>query len=358
MEQKVLIVDDDKTSLKLASGILADEYRTAVATGGEKALKYLEKNTPDLILLDINMPDMNGFEVMKRIQENPEYSEIPVIFVAADPSPQTEATCLEMGAVDYVSKPFIPTVLKNRSKRILELYEYRGKLESMVEEQAEKIVQQGDRISDIQNEVIVGIANLIEERDNSTGEHVKNTQFYANLICKGLREYGVYEEYMTDEFIDNMTKAAPLHDVGKIKITDAILQKTGKLSEDEYKIIQNHARYGADIVEEILGGVENPDYLSLARDVALYHHERWDGNGYPEGLAGEAIPLGGRIMAVADVFDALHEDRVYHRGMHSIDDVFAIMKESSGTQFDPEIIKVFLKLKDRIEEHLKEKDAL
>lgn len=358
MEKIVLIVDDDKTSLKLASGIIGEDYRTAVAISGEKALSYLERNTPGLILLDINMPDMDGFEVMRRIQENPDYAEIPVIFVAADPSPQTESTCLEMGAVDYVSKPFIPPVLKNRVKRVFELYDYRSRLEGMIAEQAQEINQQSDRISDIQNEIIVGIANLIEERDNSTGEHVKNTQFYANLISRALRDNGVYDDIITDDFIDLMTKAAPLHDVGKIKITDAILQKTGKLSDDEYKIIQNHARYGADIIEDILGGVEDSDYFDLARDVALYHHERWDGNGYPEGLYGEAIPLSARIMAVADVFDALHEDRVYHRGIESVDEVFAIMNEASGTQFDPKIISVFLTLKDQIQEHLEDKDVI
>lgn len=356
MEHIVLIIDDDKTSLKLASGIIGEDYRTALAISGEKAMSYLENHIPDLILLDINMPGMTGYEVMKQIQENPKYSEIPVIFVAADSSAQTEAHCLEMGAIDYVSKPFIPMVLKNRVKRVIELYDYRKNLEGMVAEQAEEIIEKNDRISDIQNEVIVGIANLIEERDNSTGEHAKSTQHYVNMICHALRDNGVYEDEITDEFIRNMTDAAPLHDVGKIKISDTILQKTGKLSEDEYKIMQNHSRYGADIIEDILGGVENPAYLDLARDVALYHHERWDGNGYPEGLYGEEIPLGARIMAVADVFDALHEDRVYHRGLDSVDDVFAIMKESSGTQFDPEIIRVFLTLKDQIEDHLEEKD--
>lgn len=351
MEHIILVIDDDITSLKRATSILDTDYRVAAATSGEMAFKYLEKNTPDLILLDLNMPDMNGFEVMEKLKEDPEQSKIPVMFVAAMQDPQSEAKCIEAGAVDFVNKPFIPQVLKSRVKSVLELYDYRNHLESMVNDQAKKIGEQTDRISDIQDAVIVGMANLIEERDNSTGHHVKNTQAYVKMICDELYRREMYPNILTEQYRDHLIKAAPLHDVGKIKITDNILQKNGKLSEEEYKIIQNHSRYGADIVEEILGEIEDADYLNVARDVALYHHERWDGTGYPEGLHGEEIPLGARIMAIADVFDALYEDRVYHRGMYSTDKVFSILEESAGTQFDPNIVEVFMTLGDKVREY-------
>ena len=348
-EQIILIVDDDATSLKLATGILEDDYRVAAAISGEMAFKYLANNRPDLILLDLNMPDVDGFEVMKGLQGDPELSKIPVMFLSASQTPQIEAKCFESGAVDYVSKPYVPLVLKSRVRRILELYNYRNDLESMV-------VEQTNQIGDIQDAVIIGMANLIEERDTSTGFHVKNTQTYVRLLAEALIEQGLYSDLMTEDYKEKLVKAAPLHDVGKIKITDLILQKPGRLSEEEYKVIQNHTRYGADIIEEILGGIEATDYLEIARDVALYHHERWDGNGYPEGLSAEEIPLCARIMAIADVFDALCEDRVYHRGIRSVDTVLSIIEESGGTQFDPTLVEVFLGLKDKLKAYFEDED--
>ena len=358
MNQIVLVVDDDVTSLKLATGILEKEYRVAAAISGATAFKYLENNTPDVILLDLNMPEMDGFEVMERLHENPAWAKIPVIFLTAAQTPQTEANCLSAGAVDYVSKPYVPLVLRNRVQRVLELYVYRNQLESVVKDQAKEILDQSEQIAEIQNAVIVGMANLIEERDNNTGHHVKNTQNYVEMLCEALSERGLYPGIMTEEYKSRLIKAAPLHDVGKIKITDLILQKPGKLSEEEYRIIQNHTRYGADIVEEILGGVEDAAYLEVARDVALYHHERWDGNGYPEGLRGEEIPLGARIMSIADVFDALYADRVYRRGIRPIEAVLSILEESAGTQFDPTLIKVFLDIKDKLLAYVEKEESL
>ena len=356
--QIVLVIDDDVTSLKLATGILEKDYRVAQAISGPMAFKYLENNTPDLILLDLNMPEMDGFEVIEELKAHPEYSKIPVIFLSASQTPQSEAKCLDVGAVDYVSKPYVPIVLKSRVQRILELFAFRKHLEDIVEEQAENIMSQNEHIGDIQNKVIVGMANLIEERDSGTGYHVKNTQSYVKLLCEALREKGLFRDILTDDYQSMIVKAAPLHDVGKIKITDLILQKPGKLSDEEFKIMQNHTRYGADILEDILGGVEDEEYLDVARGLALCHHERWDGSGYPDGLRGDEIPLGARIMAIADVFDALCEDRVYHRGIRDIDTVLSIMGESSGTQFDPNIIEVFLSLRDKLKEYVENENEI
>lgn len=358
MDKIVLVVDDDVTSLKLASGILEKEHRVASAISGAAAFRYLEKNTPHLILLDLNMPDMDGFEVMEQLKAHPEYRKIPVIFLSALQTPQSETKCLNAGAVDYVSKPYVPQVLLSRVQRTIELYEYRNKLENKVAEQALDIRHHSEQIMDIQNAVILGMANLIEERDGSTGHHVKNTQHYVKMLSQALLQRKMFPNILTEEYVSLLVKAAPLHDVGKIKITDLILQKPGKLSTEEFQIMKSHTRYGADIIEDILGDVEGEKYLGIARDVALYHHERWDGHGYPEGLRGNEIPLCARIMAIADVYDALSEDRVYHRGIKSIDTVLSIIEESGGTQFDPSITKVFLELKDQLEAHLKKEDIL
>ena len=358
MDKIILVVDDDVTSLKLASGILGKQYRIASAINGAAAFKYLEKNIPHLILLDLNMPDMDGFEVIERLKASPQHRNIPVIFLSAQQTPQNEAQCISAGAVDYVSKPYVPQVLLSRVQRTLELYDSRERLEAVVAEQANDLKQQTKHIDEIQNAMILGMANLIEERDNSTGFHVKNTQKYVRLICEALVERGMYPNILTENYMNNLIKSAPLHDVGKIKISDAILQKTGKLSEEEYKIIKNHSRYGADIIEDSLGEIEDTDYMKVARDVVLYHPERWDGNGYPEGLKGEEIPLGARIMAIADVFDAISADRVYHRGIRKVDEVFSIMEETSGTQFDPTILEVFMSLKDELAAQLEEEDNL
>ena len=354
----VLVVDDDVTSLKRAISILESDYRVAAAVSGETAFKYLENNRPDLILLDLNMPGMDGYQVIEKLQKDPEFAKIPVVFLSGEQTPQIEAQCLGAGAVDYVTKPYVPIVLQSRVQRAIELYKYRTQLESIVKEQEREILARTERISDIQEAVIVGMANLIEERDNSTGHHVKNTQTYVKMLCEALRERGLYSDTLTEEYIDRLIKAAPLHDVGKIKITDLILQKPGKLSPEEFRIIQNHTRYGADIVEDILGGVEDADYLEQARDVALYHHERWDGTGYPEGLSGENIPLGARIMALADVFDALYEDRVYHRGIRRLETVLSILEESAGTQFDPTITTVFIAMEKQLKAYIDKEDTV
>lgn len=358
MNKIVLLVDDDVTSLKQAGNILEKHFRVASAISGKAAFKYLEKNTPNLILLDLNMPEMDGYEVMEQLNAHPEYRKIPVIFLSAMQTPQSEARCLSSGAVDFVSKPYVPQVLISRVQRTLELYEYRNSLESRVEKQALDIMHHDEQIEEIQNAVILGMANLIEERDSGTGHHVKNTLTYVRMLTNALRERKIYPEILTEEYSEMLVKVAPLHDVGKIKITDLILQKPGKLSDDEFRIMQNHTRYGADIMEDILGGVEDAKYMMIARDVALYHHERWDGNGYPDGLRGDEIPLSARIMAIADVFDAISQDRVYHRGIRSIDTVLSIIEESSGTQFDPKITEVFLSLKDQLREHLEKEDIL
>ncbi len=352
----ILIVDDDVTSLKLAKGILETEYRVATVNSGSMVFKYLANNTPDLILLDINMPDLNGFEVLEQIKANKDWAGIPIIFLTANQDPQSEARCLEAGAIDYVGKPFVPVVLLNRVRRVMELFGYRRQLESMVANQSEVILNRTERIARMQNSIILGMANLIELRDNNTGRHVKNTQVYVEMLCNALKERKLFSDVLTDEYIYDTIRAAPLHDVGKIKISDTILNKPGPLTDEEFKIIQNHTRYGADIVDDLLGDVEEPDYLQVARDIALYHHERWDGTGYPDGLAGERIPLCARIMSLADVFDALYEDRVYKAGIRPMRACLDIVEDARGLQFDPVLTDIFLELEPQLKEYLGEEE--
>ena len=327
MKNIILVVDDDKTNLALAQKILLPQYRIAASNSGMAALKYLEHNRPDLILLDINMPDMDGFAVMEELRKKAETASIPVIFLTADNLAETEIRCFQVGAMDFVAKPFVPDILLSRVGKTIELDKYRNNLENMVKEQAEKLMENTRRISMIQDSVIVGMANLIESRDGSTGKHVKNTQMYVRMIADELCGKGLYTEELTPEYIEDLCKAAPLHDVGKIKVPDSILQT-------------------------IIGDVEDEHYVKIVEDIALYHHERWDGTGYPAGLAGEDIPLAARIMAVADVFDALYEERCYKPPVRPIERIMQIMSEGRGTQFDPLIIDVFMEMLPKLKEVL------
>ncbi len=354
MNQVILVVDDDTSNLALAQKILGKEYRIAAANSGKVALKYLENNCPDLILLDINMPEMDGFQVLEEVQRMERFSHVPVIFLTADNDPETETRCFATGAVDFVAKPFIPDVLMSRVKKTLELEIYRANLEHMVEEQTRIITARTRRISQIQEQVIMGMATLIETRDNSTGKHVKNTMTYVKMIASELKARNIYSDILTEDYIMNVYKAAPLHDVGKIKISDAILRKPGRLTEEEYNAMKLHTVYGREIINEIIGGVEDPAYVKIAEDIAMYHHERWDGTGYPIGLKGEDIPLCARIMALADVFDALYEERCYKEPIRPVYKIMQTLKEGRGTQFDPLITDVFTSLEQEVKDLLGE----
>lgn len=352
MKNIILVVDDDKTNLILAQKILSPEYRIAACNSGMAALKYLEKNKPHLILLDISMPEMDGFEVLEKLRQDQRTEAIPIIFLTADGQSDTEVKCFQMGALDFVKKPFVPDILLSRVAKTIELDQYRHNLEDMVSEQAEKLMESTQRINRIQETVIVGMANLIESRDGSTGKHVKNTQMYVRMISKELQKRQLFAGQLTDSYIDDVCKAAPLHDVGKIKISDAVLQKPGKLTPEEYEVIKLHTTYSRKIIQNIIGDVEDEHYVKIVEDIAMYHHERWDGTGYPTGLAGDRIPLAARIMAVADVFDALYEERCYKPPIRPIERIMQIMSEGRGTQFDPVIIDVFVEMLPMLKEVL------
>ena len=356
MSEVILVVDDDTANLMLAKKILGGDFRIAAANSGEAACRYLESNRPDLVLVDINMPDMDGFELVAKMKANPQWKSISVIFLTADKNEETEIRCFQAGAVDFVGKPFLPEILTSRVKRTLELERYRNSLEKMVEEQAQQLTGAFRRISEMQEHVIVGMANLIESRDGSTGKHVKNTQTYVRMIAQELERRGLFSEVLTGDYIEKLCKAAPLHDVGKIQVPDSILQKPGRLTAEEYEIMKSHTTCSSAILDEIIGDVEEEDYIRLAKDVAMHHHERWDGKGYPMGLKGEEIPLGARIMALADVFDALYEERCYKPPMRPIEKIYEILAEGRGTQFDPVITDVFVSLNEPLREYLEHRN--
>lgn len=352
MSEVILVVDDDTANLMLAKKILGGDFRIAAANSGEAAIRYLENNRPDLVLVDINMPDMDGFELFEKMKAHPQWRSISVIFLTADKSEETEIRCFHEGAVDFVGKPFLPDILNSRVKRTLELERYRNSLEKMVEEQARQLTGALRRISEMQEHVIVGMANLIESRDGSTGKHVKNTQTYVRMIVEELEHRGLFTDIINRNYIEKLCKAAPLHDVGKIQVPDSILQKPGKLTDEEYNRMKDHTSCSSAILDEIIGDVEEEDYIRLVKDVARCHHERWDGKGYPGGLSGEQIPLGARIMALADVFDALYEERCYKPAIRPIEKIYGILEEGKGTQFDPVITDVFLSLDVQLRDHL------
>ena len=283
-EELILLVDDDPGNLKHAQTILGEEFRISATTSGKMAVSLLDRIIPDLILLDVNMPEMDGFQTLAAIREKEGGANIPVVFLTADSDASTETRCFEAGAMDFVAKPFVPQVLVSRVRRILENRKYQEHLEDMVSTQVDTITQ-------MQDAVIMGIANLIESRDDSTGLHVKNTQKYVRILTKELRARKMYADILDYDYEVNTIKASVLHDIGKIKIPDAILQKPARLTEEEYEIMKKHAIYGDEIVEKIIGNVEHKKYVDIARKIARYHHERWDGTGYPDGLAGEDIPL-------------------------------------------------------------------
>lgn len=346
MKKTVLVIDDDKSNLIIAQKLLSEDYRVAAVNSGAKGLEYLSKNEPSLILLDIQMQEMDGFEVMNKLRAHETWCKIPVIFLTADRSSETEEKCFDMGAVDYIGKPFVPQIMQKRVTRTIELEEYRKSLEKMV-------VSQLAQITRMQHDVIVTMANVIESRDGTTGEHVKRTSTYTMLLAEKMLEKGLYKEQLTVEFLEHMRNAAPLHDIGKITIPDAVLTKPGKLTYEEYETIKTHAKAGAEMLRKNMNHMVSPDFLQVACDMAHYHHEKWNGKGYPEGLTGENIPLSARILAITDVFDALVSKRQYKPGM-SIDEAFAIMEKDRGESFEDVLLDAFFETRGELERLLTE----
>lgn len=309
----ILIVDDTPENLLLLSELLQPHYQVRAASSGRRALQVATTNPiPDLILLDVMMPEMDGYAVLAHLQADPRTASIPVIFVTALDRTSDEERGLKLGAVDYISKPIKPMIVLARVKAHIELKAARDLLQNRnatLEAEVAKRMQENLLIQDVS---IRALAHLAEIRDPETGNHLRRTQAYINVLTQHLREHPRFADFLTEQNIQAMVKSAPLHDIGKVGIPDHILLKPGKLTPEEWEIMKTHSRLGRDAIEQAERDTDQPvEFLRMAKDIAHYHHEKWDGSGYPSGLVGEAIPISARLMALADVFDALIARRAY-----------------------------------------------
>ncbi len=343
----ILVVDDTLDNLTLMSGLLKDLYRVKVANSGEKALKYLENDTmPDLILLDIMMPGLSGYDVIKELKSNRKTKDIPVIFLTAMSSMEDEKKGLEMGAVDYITKPISSPIVMARVKVHIEnkaaadfLKDQNNYLESEIQKRTREILA-------IQDVTILAMASLAETRDSDTGNHIRRTQFYVSALAENLKNHPRFAHFLSEQMIHTLFKSAPLHDIGKVGIPDHILLKPGKFTPEEFEIMKTHTTLGRDAIshaEKQLG--MEVDFLKIAKEIAFFHQEKWDGSGYPTGIKGEDIPISARLMAVADVYDALISRRIYKEGMPH-EKAVSIIVEGKNTHFDSDVVDAFLVLQD------------
>ena len=329
----VLVIDNNVTNLKFAEKILKPYYKVSLLISGAQTLKFISKDKPDLILLDINMPDMDGYETLTKIRENPKFKNIPVMFLTTLSHSESELRGIELGAVDVIIKPFTPQIMLNRVKMHLEFSEYKNDLENKVNEKTEMIEY-------LQDVMMLSFAELVEFRDENTGGHVKRTAEYVKILTEEIVESGLYNDILTPEYISDIVRSAPLHDVGKIGINDATLLKVGALDDEEFEYMKNHTELGGQTLQKMINETSGESFLHIAKDMAHYHHERWDGSGYPCGLKGEEIPISARIMAVADVYDALTTKRPYKEAFeHEV--ALKIIIDGKGKSFDPKIIDIF-----------------
>jgi len=339
----LLIVDDAAENLSVLNALLLPFYNVRAATSGEKALRIAATDPrPDLILLDVMMPGMDGYQVFECLRADPYTHDIPVIFITGMDSTEAEMHGLAVGAVDYITKPIVPPIVLARIHTQLELKQARDRLADQNAWLETEIIQRMEENEITQEVSIRALAHLAETRDPETGNHLLRTQAYVYQLALLLRSHSRFASTLDDRFIKLLTRSAPLHDIGKVGIPDSILQKQGPLTPSEWKIMQTHARLGSDAIEMAEQEALRPvDFLTLAKEVAHWHHEKWDGTGYPEGLAGEAIPVSARIMSVADVFDALISPRVYKKPM-SFADAHDIIAAGRGAHFDPDMVDIFL----------------
>lgn len=344
---KIMIVDDNITNLSIAKGALENQYVIYPATSGEQALKLLErmKDLPNLILLDIDMPGLNGFSVISKLKTDNKVKDIPVIFLTAQDDSASELEGLSLGAVDYIKKPFSIPLLKKRLELHLQIIEQNKFLEEYNTNLEAMVAKKTNTVLELQYAIISTVSDLIGRRDGYTGEHVERTQKYVDILTYEMIRRG-YGENLTEKDVDIISLTSKLHDIGKIAIPDKVLLKNNILDTDEFEYMKMHTTIGAEAIEKAMKLTDENDFLKYALQMAKSHHEKWDGTGYPEGIAGEKIPLVARIMAVADVYDALTSKRQYKEPM-SHEAAVKIILNSSGIHFDPIVTKVFAEVQNR-----------
>lgn len=341
----VLTVDDDPIILNAVLAALKDEYVVRPFSSGEAALGFLDKNHVDIILLDHYMPEMTGLDVLEKLQSDSKYKDIPVIFLTG--SVEDEVTALESGAVDYLLKPFKPRALITRVRLQLELFRHRHQLEEMVEEKTSELRRVNKKLEQRDRITLDLLAQASDLRDHDTGAHIDRTTAYTRILVLHLVKNPKKGYEISPEYGQDIIDAVKLHDLGKLAMPDSVLLKPGKLTDEEFGIIRTHPIHGSEMLRRAIEKMEEDSLLSTALDITFGHHEKWNGTGYPGGIAGEDIPLCARITAIADVFDALTSERPYKRAF-SADEAFDIIYADSGTHFDPYLIEV---LKQHEEEY-------
>ena len=347
----IFLVDDNPVNLNTGKAALSmqQKYRTITIPSGEKLLISLKKMKPDLILLDVDMPGMSGYQTIKALKLNPDYADIPVIFLTAKNDVEDEFQGLSLGAVDYITKPFSQILLQKRVELHLLLQSQKNELREFNGNLIELVNERIDDMNALQNAVIMWAAEVIEFRDEETGQHVDRVQKYLALLIDVMKNDQKYVSEISTWDIDAFLKSTLLHDVGKIKIRDDILLKTSRLTDEELVDIKLHSLYGKSLIEKLQDRVPNQTFLEYAKTLAHRHHERWDGTGYPDSLKGEEIPLQARMMSIADVYDALVSERSY-KGAYSHDEAIEIIKKGRGTQFDPQLTDIFVSISHKIKE--------
>ncbi|GHV09030.1 two-component system response regulator [Clostridia bacterium] len=336
----IFIVDDNQTNLVAAQQALSGTYKTLQITSAARMFALLEKIEPDLILLDIDMPETTGFEAMEQLQNSPKFKAIPVIFLTAANDEATEVRGFELGAVDFISKPFSKPILLKRLETHIGI-------DAIVKQRTAEVERHRADNERLKNGIITVLAEVVEERDNVTGGHIYRTQKYLEILLHAVKERGVYAQQTANLDLPLMLPSAQMHDIGKIVVSDLILNKAGKLTDEEYEIIKTHSAEGERIIDRVAQevGENNDEFLAYARSFAGTHHEKWNGKGYPSGLSGEDIPLSGRAMAIVDVYDALTSERPYKKAF-THEEAVEIIKNDSGTAFDPKLVEVFLEVSE------------
>ncbi len=337
---KIVIIDDNITNLNIARKALCDDYSVVLIKDGAMAIAELPNINPDLILLDVEMPGLSGFDVIRVIKEQmPEpYCSVPVIFLTAKDDGDSEYQGLNLGAVDYVIKPFSSVLLKKRVELHLKLHNYSTRLEHLVDEKAE-------HFKELQYAIVYTLSEMVERRDGNTGGHIMRTSKYLEVLLAQVLQDGIYRDSLRDVDVRLCAKAAQMHDVGKICISDAILRKPGALSAQEFAYMREHPSLGEDIITSVIKDVQEVEFLEIAKVFAAAHHEKWNGTGYPRGLCGEQIPIFGRLLAIVDAYDAITSERPY-KAPKPHHDAVAIIQADSGTHFDPLLVTSFLAVAD------------
>jgi len=343
----VLVVDDTPDNLTLLADLLKDDYKVKLANGGAKALKLaVAQPQPDLILLDLMMPEMDGYEVLRQLKADPSTADIPVIFLTAKAEVEDERLGLSLGAVDYIHKPISPPIVLVRVRNQLAVSEARRVLQDRNAVLDALVKERTREVELMRDATIHAMASLAETRDNETGNHLRRTQHYVAALARALQDHPRFRDVLTPANIELLYKSAPLHDIGKVGVPDHILLKAGKLDPEEFEVMKLHTVYGRDAIREVERYVGHSDgFLVFAREIACSHQERWDGSGYPEGLAGDEIPVSARLMAVADVYDALISRRVY-KPAFSHEKAMDILRKGRGTHFDPDVLDALLAIED------------